>query len=85
MEKQLDKLEGKVDQVLEQISEIKVVQAEQAVDLKYHIKRTNDLQLIVEPLHKKHMVAEGIFKVIGVIASFCAFVLGILELINKWQ
>lgn len=42
---------SKVEKIESDISDIKVTTAENTSDLKHHIKRTNDLQEIVEDLH----------------------------------
>lgn len=41
----------KVEKIESDISDIKVATVENTSDLKHHIKRTNDLQEIVEDLH----------------------------------
>lgn len=80
MDKRFDKLDEKLDKIGEDISEIKVVQAEQAVDLKYHIRRTDQIEEKLLPLVATKNKIEGAFKVIGMIASFAAFCLGIAKL-----
>ena len=88
MEKRFDKLEEKLDRISDDLSEIKVTQAEQAKDLKYHIKRTDiseeRLNKVEEEVIKlattKHKF-DGAFKVIGMIASFAAFCIGVAKLI----
>lgn len=88
MEKRFDKIEEKLDLISENISEIKIVQAEQAKDLKYHIKRTDLSEERLEKVEEqviqltttKHKL-DGAFKVIGMIASFAAFCLGVAKLI----
>ena len=42
---------NKIEKVDDDIKEIKVTLTENTADLKHHIKRTNDLQTIVEDLH----------------------------------
>lgn len=43
----------KAEKIEADVMDIKVTIAANAADLKYHIKRTNDLQTIVEDLHRK--------------------------------
>lgn len=51
-DERLIRIEEKLDKVLEQQGEMKTVQAEQAVDLKHHIKRTDLLEKQVAGLQK---------------------------------
>jgi hypothetical protein len=87
-EKRFDKLEEKLDKISDDLAEIKVVQAEQAKDLKYHIKRTDlaeerisTVEEKIFPLIEQKNRLDGAFKVIGIIASIATFVLGVAKLI----
>lgn len=80
MEKRFDKLEEKLDKIGQDIVDIKVVQAEQAKDLKYHIKRTDQIEDQLIPLVTAKNKLDGAFKIIGMIASFAVFCLGIAKL-----
>lgn len=88
MDKRFDKLEEKLDKISDDIAEIKVVQAGQAKDLKYHIKRSdlneNRIEVVEEkllPLITAKNRLDGAFKVIGIIASILGFALTALKLI----
>lgn len=80
MEKRFDKLEEKLDKISTDLADIKIVQAEQAKDLKYHIKRTNQIEDKLIPLVEVKNKLDGAFKVIGYVASFAAFCLGVVKL-----
>jgi hypothetical protein len=61
----LDVMDGRLDRV-------DVTLAEQALDLKHHISRTDTLQKMVEPLYKRDQQLIGIFKFltgVGIIAG----------------
>lgn len=81
MEKRFDKLEEKLDRISTDLSEIKIVQAEQAKDLKYHIKRTNQIEDKLLPIVEVKHKLDGAFKVIGIICSIAAFCLGVAKLL----
>ena len=80
MDGRFDKLEEKLDKISENITDIKVVQAEQAKDLKYHIKRTTQIEEKLMPLHYLKVKVDAVFKVMGMVASFVAFCFGVIKL-----
>lgn len=80
-EKRFDKLEEKLDKISDDLAEIKVTQAEQAKDLKYHIKRTDQIEYKLIPLVVTKHKMDGAFKVIGIIASVATFILGVAKLL----
>lgn len=60
------------DQAKKDIAEIKIDIAEIKVDLKHHVKRTDDLQALVEPvveLRSEIIGAVNFIKLIGVLAA----------------
>lgn len=69
----------KFDIIMQDIGEIKIVQAEQHIILKEHIKRSNNLEKIVLPIQKKINYVEGALKLIGFLAAMAA----IIEIIRK--
>lgn len=81
MEKRFDKIENKLDKISEDLSSIKITQTEQAVDLKYHIKRTTQIEEKLLPLVEAKNKLDGVFKAIGIICSFAAFCLGVAKLL----
>lgn len=79
LEEKLDKLDTKLDGIKEDQAEIRRVQAEQAKDIAHHIKRTDELQLIVEPL-KEHLARlRGIAWFLGAVGATVAAIIGVLE------
>jgi tetrahydromethanopterin S-methyltransferase subunit G len=74
VEKRLDKIEEKLDKVLEEVSSINVTMARNTADLEYHIKRTDLLEDQFKPIHTAYNRAEGIFKAIGVIGTVVGLV-----------
>lgn len=80
-EKRFDKLEEKLDKISEDLADIKITQVEQAKDLKYHIKRTDQIENKLMPLVVVKHKLDGAFKVIGIICSIAAFILGVLKII----
>lgn len=63
----------KLDKITEDISEIKVVQASQAADLRYHIKRSDQNEARIEmvedrllPLIETKNKVDGAFKMLGI-------------------
>ena len=81
MDARFDKLDKKLDKISEDISEIKITQAEQAKDLRYHIKRTTQIENSLLPIVQAKHKLDGAFKVIGIIASIAGFVVAVLKLI----
>lgn len=63
------KIETVVDKIQADVQEIKLVQESQGVDLKHHIKRTDDLQNIVEPLHEKYHQLVGAIKILTTLTA----------------
>lgn len=63
-----DYLKETLARIETKLESIELVQNEQAVDLKFHIKRTNDLQLMVEPTYKLHTQFVGVLKFLGVVS-----------------
>lgn len=75
----LERVEEKLDKVVEHISSIDVTLAKQHISLKDHIRRTELLEQQVEPIKKHVNMVQGALKLIGLV-SVC---LGIVELILK--
>ena len=79
MDKRFDKLEEKLDKIADDISDMKVVQASQAVDLKYHIKRTDQIENSLVPLMEKKLQLDGIFKLMGMVGSGLGLLIGAIK------
>lgn len=67
MENKLDRIEGKISSIDMSISEIKT-------DLKYHIKRTDLLEIEIKPLKEKYLQLEGVMKFMAAVFAIVAFV-----------
>lgn len=65
----LTRIEGKIDQILEKQGKMSEVQASQAADLKYHIKRTDLLEAHVNDLQKYVFMGVGICAVLAVLVK----------------
>jgi hypothetical protein len=82
VDQRFDKLEQKLDKISEDLSQIKVVQAEQAKDLKYHIKRTTQIENKLLPLVViKHKI-DGALKAFGIITAVVSFSVGVFKAIE---
>lgn len=64
-EKRLDRIEDKIDKVLEKASNTDVTLAKQSVILEEHVRRTEALEAIVMPIKTKVDVATLALKVIA--------------------
>lgn len=89
MEKRFDKIEEKLDQITTTLADIKVTQAEQAKDLKYHIKRTDLSEERITVVEEKMLSLlsvkdnfSGIWKMGGVIGGVIAGVVGLITIIQ---
>lgn len=67
----------KFDVIMKDIGEIRIVQAEQHIILKEHIRRTELLEEDIKPVKKHVNMVEGVLKFIGLLGIFA----GIGELI----
>lgn len=66
-----DKLETKIDALDSKLDNIVTTQVSQAKDIQHHIKRTDDLQNIVETLHDYYKELRGAMKVLtGIIMLY---------------
>jgi regulator of replication initiation timing len=61
MEDRFNRIEDKLDGVSKEISEVNVHIAEIKKDLRYHIKRTDLLELEVKPIKKHVVMVSGSF------------------------
>jgi len=70
-------IDQKLDKILNDVGEIKVVQAAQHVTLQEHIRRTELLEEDIKPIKRHVWMTEGIVKFIGLMGVFA----GIVEVI----
>lgn len=86
MDDRLERIENKLDKVVDEISEIKETTAKQQVSLDYHIKRTDLLEEKLEPVEAHVQLVSSLFKIIGgiaVIAGIVSVIFQILSYANK--
>lgn len=82
-DKRLDRIEIKVDKVLEHQSEINVTLAAQHVSLKEHIRRTNILETELKPIKQHVQMIHGAFKLLGIIVASVGVAEALIALIAK--
>lgn len=82
IEKSVERIEEKLDKVSEDLSQIKVVQASQAADLKYHIKRTTQIEEQLLPLVELKHKFDGAFLLVGKIATGLGLIFGAIKAIE---
>lgn len=86
MDDRLERIENKLDKVVDEIGEIKETTAKQQVSLDYHIKRTDLLEKKLEPVEEHVHLVSSMFKIMGglaVIAGIVSVILEILSYANK--
>lgn len=73
-DKRLDRIEEKIDLLVERVGFIDVTLAKQHVSLVEHIKRTALLEKVIVPIKKHVDVVQGVVKLIFLIASIAAII-----------
>lgn len=68
-DKRLGRIEVKLDDMADHIGEINVTLGSQRVSLEEHIRRTQLLEDMVLPIHKRVYMAQGALAFIGVLAT----------------
>jgi DNA-binding ferritin-like protein len=79
----MDKMEEKLDKVIEHIAEINVTLGKQSVILEEHVKRTNLLEAKLEPVEKHVHMIQGAIKLFGMIAVFFAIIEGLMRMMGR--
>jgi hypothetical protein len=82
MDKRLDRLEIKIDKIIEQQSDHTSILAVNTKSLQDHMKRSDALEAIVLPMKKKWDMAEGAMKLIGIAATAIGIIAGIVKIID---
>lgn len=82
LKKSVARIEEKLDKIGDDQSQIRVVQAEQAADLKYHIKRTDQIEEQLLPLVEIKTKFDGMFLLIGKIGSGITLFFGAVKAIE---
>lgn len=73
---QLDRMEGKLDKHGDAIADINVTLGKQHVVLDEHMRRTDALEKIIEPIRVRHERMNGVLKLLGLIAAMGGVVEG---------
>ncbi len=79
----MDRIEEKLDKIVEHMSEMSVTLGKQSVILEEHVKRTNILEAKLAPVEKHIARVEGAMKLVGLLGVGTALVQGIRSLFGK--
>ena len=71
-EKRIDRIESKIDKIVERVSEIDKTLERNTASLEDHIRRTEILENDIRPVKRHVYMLEGILKLIGVLAMLAA-------------
>lgn len=82
MDKRIERLESKIDQVLDKQSEHNSTLTRLTVSVETHEKRSTNLEDIVLPMKKKFDMAEGAMQLVGTIASSVGVIYGVIKIIE---
>ena len=74
MDKRLERIEKLLDDQNEHLASIDTTLAEQALDLKYHVKRTNKLEEMVLPLHNLRNEIKFVIRIVYFVSAIAAIV-----------
>jgi len=72
----LEKLDVKLDKVIEHIANIDTTLAKQSVILDEHVKRSTQLEDRMEPVEKHVVMINGVLKFLGLLAAIAAIIEG---------
>jgi hypothetical protein len=81
-DKRLTRIEQKIDDQNEHLSSIDITLGMQSVQLKHHIKRTDDLQQITLQVQKQIFLINGAVKLLGIVATIVGITLAMHELLK---
>ena len=73
-QKQLDRIEAKIDKLDARQNRMEITQVAQHLTLEEHTKRSTMLEAIVLPMQKKMNMAEGALKLVGIVAMLAGIV-----------
>lgn len=82
MDDKLERIEGKLDKVVDHIGSIDVTLAAQHVSLKEHIRRTEILEQELAPIKTHVNMISGALKLIGLLAAIGAGAEGVVSLLT---
>lgn len=80
-----DKLDQKLDKLLDKVGEIDVTLAAQHVSLSEHMRRTSLLESKIEPMEKHLAMVAGGAKLASVIVICISAIAGIVEIIHGFH
>ena len=73
-----ERVENKIDKIIEDVTDIKVILGKQHVVLVEHESRSTKLESIVLPMHRKMLMLEGAVKLIAALG----FLIGLAEAVK---
>jgi hypothetical protein len=81
----LDRIESKIDVVIDRVSAIDATLSSQHEVLVQHIARTKALEAIVEPLHKEALMVAGAWRMVGIFGGIVGFVSAVYEILSFYR
>ena len=75
-----DRLEPKIDKIIEDMHAVKTHLAVYNEQLKIHIKRSETLESKIEPIEEHVYMMNGALKVLGVVSAIVAIVAGLIKI-----
>lgn len=78
----LERIETKLDKVVEHISSIDITTARLTISVEEHVRRTNILEEDIAPLKARDNMRAGAVKLIGLVLGLCAAIEGIVMLLE---
>lgn len=81
-DRRLERIEKKIDDLTDHLSNIDTTLALQHESLKHHIKRTNLLEKKIEPIESHVKLLQGLFKIVSAISVMTGAILGVLKLVK---
>lgn len=80
-DERLGRIENKLDKVVDRISSIDTTLASQHEILATHIRRTEALEAIVEPMQRVSLMQRGAFALVGIVGSLVGVAAAVFEII----
>ena len=75
-----ERIEQKLDKVVEHISSIDVTLAEQHISLKEHMRRTALLEQQMRPIEKHVLMVSGVIRFLGLFVAAVSFAAALAEI-----
>jgi hypothetical protein len=83
MEDRLERIEVKIDKIVDHIGSIDITLAKQQISLDDHIARTALLEKAMEPLTKDRNAIHGILKFLGLVFTIGTFTEAVIYIIKS--